>query len=320
MDEHSKHTFQFEFETHGYAVLPVRLLSDAQCASFARAVRVMLHTKNRRLFNDIKEDFKRSLTSWHGPDTSSLSKAYCAAKAKALGLEDVINSSLHAFLNGKGTGTDTVTRKTRANTKSTETSTETSTEAFCTTPKNFSVYWQALISEAGCAVQRPHVDVVAGFKTKSLKGQFTVRHRPFVLFALEDDTRMRVWLRSHTKLAKYNGPPSKMPISTVREDDVVEVRVPKGHALLLHGDIVHAGAAYTRHNVRLLTFLYGKGAVDSTGSAWWSDVERIARTVYATVARAKPHPSLRSSSSSSSNKACGKRRRETTPTPTIKKT
>lgn len=72
-------------------------------------------------------------------------------------------------------------------------------------------------------MQRPHVDVVAGFKTKSLKGQFTVRHRPFVLFALEDDTRMRVWPRSHTKLAKYNGPPSKMPISTVREDDVVEL-------------------------------------------------------------------------------------------------
>jgi len=81
-------------------------------------------------------------------------------------------------------------------------------------------------SDAGCREQWPHTDYNI---------RRSARPAPLVvLLAIEEDTRM---------------------IVSGHGDQVHEVTVPVGGMLVLHGGVVHAGAAYTRSNTRIHMYI-----------------------------------------------------------------
>lgn len=298
MDAFSQEALQYEFDTYGYALIPVPLLSDAECASFARAMRIMLPDCEKRLFNSPKEDNRRAQAAWHGAvfkKGSLLQKAHSAA----LRLENRANRILKHALTPVGSKESAADLKQEKQgklgrqEKLGKLATQAKTGGLCTSPKDFCVSWQGLISKPMCKEQTPHVDTIVGFNDMRFRGKRSLQHRPFVLLALESDTRIVVWSKSHKR------PFVDLPVS---KHDRVVVRVPKGHALVMHGDLVHAGAAYKSHNVRLLTFLYARGAVDEVGN--YSGLEHIAGNVRVTE-KASSSPI-----SNNSNTLCGKRGRD----------
>jgi ectoine hydroxylase-related dioxygenase (phytanoyl-CoA dioxygenase family) len=68
-----------------------------------------------------------------------------------------------------------------------------------------------------------------------------------LLVALEDETTMDVWPGSHRLVRGSTD--IQDPVS------VVHVSLNKGDALLFRGDLVHAGSAYTKPNVRIHFYL-----------------------------------------------------------------
>ena len=84
-----------------------------------------------------------------------------------------------------------------------------------------------------------------------------------ILIALEDHTKLMV--KGLARLTATGGP---------RHRPGFAVNLDKGDVLIFRGDLIHAGAAYTRRNVRLHTF------IDST------HISRQSNATYPTTAQA----------------------------------
>jgi hypothetical protein len=99
------------------------------------------------------------------------------------------------------------------------------------TPKSATL----LLSESGCQKQAAHCDYVPTTLASPL---------PLLVFiALEDDTYIDVWPKSHT-LEKKLRPIERQQLS-----------LGKGDLLVFRADLVHAGSAYTKRNMRIHLYL-----------------------------------------------------------------
>jgi hypothetical protein len=99
------------------------------------------------------------------------------------------------------------------------------------TPKSATL----LLSESGCQKQAAHCDYVPTTLVSPL---------PLLVFiALEDDTYIDVWPKSHT-LEKKLRPIERQQLS-----------LGKGDLLVFRADLVHAGSAYTKRNMRIHLYL-----------------------------------------------------------------
>jgi hypothetical protein len=98
--------------------------------------------------------------------------------------------------------------------------------------------WVLLKSLPGCRQQAAHTDYVPSPELH-VASDDTV---PLLfLLAVEDNTRLEVWPRSHR--------PRRYPIMQTT------VTLSAGDALIFRGDLVHAGSAYSDQNVRIHAYL-----------------------------------------------------------------
>ena len=126
-------------------------------------------------------------------------------------------------------------------------------------------HFVVLRSKAGCGEQWPHTDFDFTFKFNDTSLQNRRPSQLSILIAIEDGT--------------------KMVVETV--SGIEEITVPVGCALVLHGGLVHAGAAYAQNNMRIHAYVGrtpdGKKEPNSTylitkrvsrNSALWHTPER----------------------------------------------
>ena len=109
----------------------------------------------------------------------------------------------------------------------------------------------ALHSSAGCEQQPWHVDFDPMCKKRKGEERECIRdlrdsQKPKgVFWAIEEGSRLMV-----------AGP----------EGESVEVHLEKGEVLIFDGDLVHAGAAYVKSNVRVHVYLYACGVPKPNGN------------------------------------------------------
>ena len=108
-------------------------------------------------------------------------------------------------------------------------------------PRHTARDWLLLESRPGCRQQAAHTDYVP---TPELHGVCDDEMPLLFLLALEDDTRLEVWPR-----ACLAGKPRRYPVFQET------VRLSAGDAVLFRGDLVHAGSAYDRQNIRIHAYL-----------------------------------------------------------------
>lgn len=98
--------------------------------------------------------------------------------------------------------------------------------------------WVLLESRPGCRQQAAHTDYVPIPELTAARDEEV----PLLfLLALEDDTRLEVWPRTHR--------PRRYPVFRTT------VGLSAGDAVLFRGDLVHAGSAYERQNLRIHAYL-----------------------------------------------------------------
>ena len=111
----------------------------------------------------------------------------------------------------------------------------------------------ALHSSAGCEQQPWHVDFNPMCKKRKGDERECIRdlrdsQKPKgVFWAIEEGTRLMVV-----------GP----------EGESVEVHLERGDVLIFDGDLVHAGAAYEKSNVRVHVYLYASGVPKPNGNTY----------------------------------------------------
>lgn len=110
-----------------------------------------------------------------------------------------------------------------------------------TFPQHMAHDWVLLESRPGCRQQAAHTDYVP---TSELLAARAEEMPLLFLLALEDDTRLEVWPR-----ACLAGKPRRYPVFQKT------VRLSAGDAVLFRGDLVHAGSAYDRQNLRIHAYL-----------------------------------------------------------------
>jgi ectoine hydroxylase-related dioxygenase (phytanoyl-CoA dioxygenase family) len=101
--------------------------------------------------------------------------------------------------------------------------------------------WTILKSLRGCQAQAAHCDYVPVDDFK-FKNKLII---PLIcLIAIEDDTKLNIWPYSQ----EY-----QLEIKNLWNEQIkgVELTLNEGDVLLARGDCVHAGAAYSKQNVRL---------------------------------------------------------------------
>ena len=99
-----------------------------------------------------------------------------------------------------------------------------------------------LKSKAGCQQQAAHTDYVP---TQEILYATDDEMPLLFLIALEENTKLCVWPRSHTLIQGARRRPIKCE----------EVHMNAGDALVFRGDLVHAGASYDTDNVRIHVYL-----------------------------------------------------------------
>lgn len=287
-----------EFQSQGYVAIPAPLLSSAQSSAFARSVRMMYPAVRRRLFNSAIEDGRRTQASWQASKETMKGRLETSdrmrALATALRLERAMTLRLRAALeptpapacapaSAPASAPATAPASAPAQARGAEKGASPRSA-----PANFDVSWQGLVSQPRCKEQQPHVDVIARIKRRGeALPSGRIVHRPFVLVAVEEGTRLVVWPRSHAHLRAFKGSRALMPsVVRVSAADRLVIAIPTGHGLLVHGDLVHAGAAYKTHNVRLLTTLYARGSAEAERS--YAGAERNTAHVRAEVVGAEP--------------------------------
>lgn len=105
-------------------------------------------------------------------------------------------------------------------------------------PQHTARDWVLLESLPGCRQQAAHTDYVP---TPELRAVSDAEIPLLFLLALEDDTRLEVWPRTHR--------PRRYPVFQTT------VRLNAGDAVLFRGDLVHAGSAYDKQNLRIHAYL-----------------------------------------------------------------
>lgn len=105
-------------------------------------------------------------------------------------------------------------------------------------PQHTARDWVLLESLPGCRQQAAHTDYIP---TPELRSAPDAEVPLLFLLALEDDTRLEVWPRTHR--------PRRYPVFQTT------VRLNAGDAVLFRGDLVHAGSAYEHHNLRIHAYL-----------------------------------------------------------------
>jgi len=110
-----------------------------------------------------------------------------------------------------------------------------------------------VLSLAGQEVQPPHVD---SHRTRALRALCRSRpdHAPLSVFvSAQYGTRLRIWPRTHRLLEKE--PPRRTSGDKDDGDDEQythrDITIPPGHMLIIRYDLLHAGLAYARPNVRV---------------------------------------------------------------------
>jgi hypothetical protein len=105
-------------------------------------------------------------------------------------------------------------------------------------PQHTARDWVLLESLPGCRQQAAHTDYVP---TAELRTASDSEMPLLFMLAIEDDTYLDVWPRTHR--------PRRHPVSQTT------VRLNAGDAVLFRGDLVHAGSAYEKHNLRIHAYL-----------------------------------------------------------------
>ena len=98
--------------------------------------------------------------------------------------------------------------------------------------------WVLLQSLPGCRQQAAHTDYVP---SPALQFASDAAVPLLFLLAVEDNTRLEVWPRSHR--------PRRYPILQKT------VTLSAGDAVIFRGDLVHAGSAYSEQNVRIHAYI-----------------------------------------------------------------
>lgn len=102
-----------------------------------------------------------------------------------------------------------------------------------------------LLSESGCQKQAAHCDYIP---TKELLHASPL---PLLVFiALEDDTYIDVWPKSHTIIKQIY-----TRKNTLRPIERQQISLNKGDLLVFRSDLVHAGSAYNKKNMRIHLYL-----------------------------------------------------------------
>jgi ectoine hydroxylase-related dioxygenase (phytanoyl-CoA dioxygenase family) len=100
-----------------------------------------------------------------------------------------------------------------------------------------------LVSRPGCRRQAAHTDYVP---TPELLRASNSEMPLLFLLALEDNTTLEVWPQSHLIMHGHRGGPAIQRQT---------VHLSAGDAILFRGDLVHAGSAYERQNMRIHAYL-----------------------------------------------------------------
>lgn len=98
-----------------------------------------------------------------------------------------------------------------------------------------------LKSKAGCHTQAAHTDYIP---TPGILNAADDKIPLLFLLAVEDNTKLLVWPRSHKLL------------TVIRH---VELHLNAGDAIVFRGDLVHAGASYDIDNIRIHAYLDSPG-------------------------------------------------------------
>lgn len=104
-------------------------------------------------------------------------------------------------------------------------------------PEHSAQEFVLLESRPGCQRQAAHCDYVP---TPELLGAPNSEMPLLFLLALEDETRLEVWPYSHTR-------------SLMSERKTLTLAA--GDAVVFRGDLVHAGSAYEKKNIRIHAYL-----------------------------------------------------------------
>jgi ectoine hydroxylase-related dioxygenase (phytanoyl-CoA dioxygenase family) len=122
----------------------------------------------------------------------------------------------------------------------------------------------AMISKAGCAEQCPHID--ANVTVKNPIAKVMAQKSCFslsVIVALQPDTRIVLWPASHSAVATLLKIQSKKYCAGIKQPAPIvaqEINLDVGAALVFRQDLVHAGAAYRRQNLRFHMYIDNKNA------------------------------------------------------------
>jgi ectoine hydroxylase-related dioxygenase (phytanoyl-CoA dioxygenase family) len=110
--------------------------------------------------------------------------------------------------------------------------------------------WVALRSLPNCKEQLPHTDYVPTETFKQATNSNNNTNMPLLcLVALEDDTKLNVWRKSHKLITKDD-----IKLKKVKRINKTILKLKAGEMLVFRGDLIHAGAAYDKENVRLHCF------------------------------------------------------------------
>jgi hypothetical protein len=103
-----------------------------------------------------------------------------------------------------------------------------------------------LESLAGCQIQAAHTDYVPNSALLDTNDDTVPL---LAVFALQGGTRLDVWPESH-RLVRRPRLTRHTPKVTRRT-----VELDAGDLIVFRGDLIHAGSAYTQHNLRIHTYL-----------------------------------------------------------------
>lgn len=118
--------------------------------------------------------------------------------------------------------------------------------------------WVCIKSMAKCKAQAAHIDYPPPFNENCEISQIPIN----VLVALQDETYLYVWPKSHKVVAmestrsKNQEDPEKEDQD--QEDEIIHMKIlemKQGDIVLFRGDLVHAGAKYDKENYRLHCFM-----------------------------------------------------------------
>ncbi len=130
----------------------------------------------------------------------------------------------------------------------------------------------ALYSRRGCNEQVPHVDASLAatnnmYKQSQQESLFSLS----ILVAVEDNTRIVVWPGSHRSVHQLVRLSSAKLKHTAQEPPVIvakELTLRKGQAIVFRQDLVHAGARYSKPNMRLHIYADNAHAGRAPNATW----------------------------------------------------